>query len=33
MKEGRQTTLYEFGLKMNGQTSLLDYGLKLDEEE
>tara|TARA_R100001015_G_C4634566_1_gene201321 strand:+ start:5599 stop:5700 length:102 start_codon:yes stop_codon:yes gene_type:complete len=33
MKEGRQTTLYEFGLKTNGQTSLLDYGLKLDEEE
>tara|TARA_R100000664_G_scaffold11200_1_gene18231 strand:- start:15273 stop:15374 length:102 start_codon:yes stop_codon:yes gene_type:complete len=33
MKEGRQMTLYEFGLKMKGQTSLLDYGLKLDEEE
>tara|TARA_R110002020_G_scaffold249393_3_gene463318 strand:- start:168 stop:269 length:102 start_codon:yes stop_codon:yes gene_type:complete len=32
MKEGRQMTLYEFGLRMNGQTSLLDFGLILNAD-
>ncbi len=30
MKEGKQRTLYEFGLRINGQTSLLDF---VSEEE
>jgi len=33
MKEGRQRTLYEFGLRINGQASLFDFGLILDAEE
>tara|TARA_R110000824_G_scaffold32399_5_gene104647 strand:- start:297 stop:401 length:105 start_codon:yes stop_codon:yes gene_type:complete len=28
----RQTTLFEFGMTIEGQTTLLDFGLELEEE-
>jgi|6_EtaG_2_1085325.scaffolds.fasta_scaffold44799_2 hypothetical protein len=33
MEKERQMTLYEFGLRINGQASLFDFGLILDAEE